>query len=39
MWINFNEMDLAFRCRRVVFEWEGFSLESFRNDTSVSLSL
>ena len=32
-------MDLAFGCRRVVFEWEGFSLESFQNDTSLSLIL
>ena len=37
MWINFNVVDLAFGCRRVVFEWEGFGLESFRNDTSLSL--
>jgi len=29
-------MDLAFGCRRVAFEWEGFGLESFRNDTSLS---
>ena len=29
-------MDLVFECRRVVFEWEGFGLESFQNDTSLS---
>jgi len=29
-------MDLAFEYRRVVFEWDGFGLESFRNDTSLS---
>jgi len=28
-------MNLAFGCRMVVFEWERFGLESFRNDTSV----
>ena len=32
-------MNLTFRCRRVVFEWEGCGLKSFRNDTSLSLSL
>jgi len=36
MYINFNGMDLAFGCRRIVFEWEGFGLESFWNDTSLS---
>ena len=34
-----HQVDLVFRCRRVVFEWEGFGLESFQNDTSLSLSL
>jgi len=28
-------VNLAFRCRKVVFEWEKLGLESFRNDTSV----
>jgi len=28
-------MYLAFGCRRVIFEWEKFGLESFRNDTSL----
>ena len=28
-------MNLAFRYRRAVFEWEGFGLESFWNDTSI----
>ena len=32
MYINFNEVDLAFGCSRVIFEWEEFGLESFRND-------
>ena len=36
MMINFNELDLAFRCRRVVFEWERFGIESFQNDASLS---
>ena len=36
MLINFNELDLAFRCHRVVFEWERFGIESFQNDTSLS---
>ena len=35
MQINFKGIDLAFGCHKVVFEWEGFSLESFRNDTSL----
>ena len=29
-------MNLAFGCRRVVFEWEGFGLESFRIYRSLS---
>ena len=29
-------VDLAFRCRRDVFEWKGVGLESFQNDTSLS---
>ena len=29
-------MDLVVECRRVVFEWEGFGLESFRNNTTLS---
>jgi len=37
MLINFNGVDLAFRYQKVVFEWEGFGIESFRNDTSPSL--
>ena len=32
-------MNLAIERRRVVFEWEGLGLESFRNDTSLSLSV
>ena len=28
-------MDFAFWCRRIVFEWEGFSLESFQNNSSL----
>ena len=39
MYINFNGVDIAFECRRIVFEWEGFGLESFQNDKSLSLSL
>jgi len=27
-------MDIAFRSRRVVFEWEKFGLEFFQNDKS-----
>jgi len=34
---NFNGVDLVLEYRRVVFEWEGFGLESFRKDTSLSL--
>jgi len=30
-------MNLAFECRMVVFEWDGFGFESLRNDTSLSL--
>jgi len=30
-------MNLIFECRRVLLEWKGFGLESFRNDTSLSL--
>jgi len=30
-------VNLAFGCHRVVFEWEGFVLESFWNDISLSL--
>jgi len=32
-----QRMDFAFAYHRVVFEWEGFSFESFRNDTSVCI--
>jgi len=31
MYINFNGIYLLLECRRIVFEWEGFSLEPFRN--------
>ena len=37
MHINFNGKDLVLGCHRAVFEWEGFSLESVQNDTSLSL--
>jgi len=29
-------MDIAFGCRRIVFEWEGYNIEYFENDTSLS---
>ena len=29
-------MDLVFKCHRVIFEWEGFGLESFWIDTNLS---
>jgi len=32
-------MDIAFRCRRVVSEWEVFDLESFQNDTSLYICI
>ena len=35
LWINFNRVDLAFRCPIVVLEWEGFGLEFFWNNTSL----
>ena len=35
MQINFNGVDLAFGCRRIAFEWEGFDIESFHNDKSM----
>ena len=35
IYINFNEIDLVFRWCMVVFEWERFRLESFRNYTSL----
>ena len=37
MHINFNEKYLVLGCHRAVFEWEGFSLESFRNDVCVCI--
>jgi len=30
-------MYIVFKCRRVIFEWEGLGLKSFQNDTSLSL--
>jgi len=30
-------MDFSFGCRMVVFEWEGFSLESLRRMTQIYL--
>jgi len=35
MLINLNGTDLAFGCRRVVSELEGFDLKSFRNGKSI----
>ena len=35
--MNFNRVDLVFEYHGIEFEWEGFDLESFRNDTSLSL--
>ena len=32
-------MNFVFEYRRVVIGWEGFGLESFRNNTSLSLSI
>jgi len=37
MYINFNRVDLAFGCRRIVFKWEGFGLEFFRMTQFISL--
>jgi len=37
IYINFNGVDLVFECRMLVFEWEGFGLESFQNYASLLL--
>ena len=36
IYINFNKLNLEFKCWRLVFEWEGSGLESFLNYTTLS---
>jgi len=38
MYINFSGVDLTLKRRKIIFDWERFSLESFQNDTSLSFS-